>query len=1410
MSVWRVRLASDGRHTPALVEGDPQAPRGQLAGALEALGWSSGELYVDGVHWPADDPLPVGGSLRHGSLVGDRAVDQRAVDVGRHVVVVAGPAAGTIAPLVPGCSVVVGREPASDVGRSAVPLAVDDRLLSGAHCEFAVTAAGGVTVRDLGSRNGTRADGVLVSHRPVELRAAAIVHAGASLLTVLEIAGDERMTLLGSSAAGTTVQRQFREAVPPLPDPPRPPRSARDHAAVEGGGAWLRSLVPIVTAVGMALITGRWWFLAIGALAPLVYGYDTLRRARRRRLEHTASHARAARDREQYDAVLGELRRDETERLRGAAPGGAVAAARARFGDRRVWERRPGDADFASVTVGYGPRRSAYQPIQAADDAPAERERAAELWNVPRAVDLAKEGPLAVTGPTTRGRGLLRALVAEITFAHAPSEVAVWVLTDAGAEWDYARWLPHTHIAGGGARLAATTDARAAATRALRTLIDARRERDGRGSQHLPLHVVVIDGVGTVSTEDLAAILRDGPSVGVIAIVADADVVPEGARAHVALAAHADETTYRSVVNALVDSIVVPGLAPQTATTAALALAPLVAVAPGAAGLLGRVRLTELLGLAGRTPAEQAAAWHDRSPCTNVPVGVAPDGTPVRLDIVRHGPHCLIGGMTRSGKTEFLKTWLAALAAHNHPDDLAIAIVDFKGGVDHQALAELPHVVALATNQDLDLFERTLTLLSAEQQRRQRLFTDLAGVATIEGYRTARQERPELPPVPRLLVVVDEFAELVAAPDGRAQLGRLESTARIGAGLGVHLVLLTQMFDHALPATIDAQAGLRVCFKVQQAEHSNVVLKSPGAAAISAAHKGRGIARLQGGELIEFQAARVTNAAIDTAPAALTARWQPLEALAGPVASDGAREVPNHLQDLHRVVALLRAAGELDGALRTPVPWPGELPELLTVAELPGLRPSAGRCEGDARIGRWKVARDVVIGVADDPARQRVVALELHAADHVVVYAGASGSGHHDALVATAAQLLRSASCSALHVYGIDAAGHGLAAIADLPHVGAVATRDDATALRILGHLLTEAAARKGGARCEPRAVLFVLGLDRLHLHAEGIVSPLLAPLTTLVNEVAGTGIQVIGSGSHAVLANRLGSAATRRLIFRANDPLDYPPAVSRAVRAGLTVPGRCVDTATGLLAQVVAVETPQPHPVPAESRPAGGPRRFGRAPWPLPVDRLVDGSVPADATDRLPLGLDPDSGEPVWFDPEEDGSALRIMGPAKSGRSNALAAIGTLAAHSGWDVVTSAASRRSPLAAGSVSPDELPGWLAERVRRPTVVLVDDAHRLADDYPWQRLTAAGRAPMVTVVAGSTDALTRPLGLARALGATGGVVLMPTRSRDADPLGVRALDEVWLVQPLAGVGVLAMAGEARRLQFPRVQLVTTAT
>ena len=320
------------------------------------------------------------------------------------------------------------------------------------------------------------------------------------------------------------------------------------------------------------------------------------------------------------------------------------------------------------------------------------------------------------------------------------------------------------------------------------------------------------------------------------------------------------------------------------------------------------------------------------------------------VDLVRDGPHGLVGGTSGSGKTEFLKTLFCGLALNNHPDDLSIVIVDFKGGVDHEAVKPLPHVIDVATNLDIEQFKRTIVLLKAESMRRQDLLAS-AGASNVDSYRLARANKPELPALPRLLVVVDEFGELLASEGGREQLKELESITRIGRALGLHLLLVTQNFDGNLPAQIDANAGMRVCLRVQKPAHSKAVLDSGVAATIADRNVGRAYARFHGRELIEFQTARVAGRRRDLAGSTtpLTARLVPFSLLSAAPPESRPEDVPVEETDMYVILQSIRAAarGHRLGAQRGAVavePARADQPARRSA----GARPTASRRSASA------------------------------------------------------------------------------------------------------------------------------------------------------------------------------------------------------------------------------------------------------------------------------------------------------------------------------------------------------------------------------------------------------------------------------------------------------------------------------
>ena len=159
-----------------------------------------------------------------------------------------------------------------------------------------------------------------------------------------------------------------------------------------------------------------------------------------------------------------------------------------------------------------------------------------------------------------------------------------------------------------------------------------------------------------------------------------------------------------------------------------------------------------------------------------MPIGVGTDpstgsGTKiVHLDLkesAEHGmgPHGLVVGATGSGKSELLRTLVLGLVMTHPPDQLNLLLVDFKGGATFAGMAELPHVSAVITNLagELALVDRAQDALEGEMLRRQEALRGAGNLASVHDYTQARERGADLPALPSLLIVVDEFSELLAA-----------------------------------------------------------------------------------------------------------------------------------------------------------------------------------------------------------------------------------------------------------------------------------------------------------------------------------------------------------------------------------------------------------------------------------------------------------------------------------------------------------------------------------------------------------------------------------------------------------------------------------------------------------------------
>ncbi len=934
-------------------------------------------------------------------------------------------------------------------------------------------------------------------------------------------------------------------------------------------------LVGSLSIVGFAFIFRNTLFILVAAgVAGLSVLVTIAVAVQQRRADRSRRRSRAARYRAylaEVDAQLGMLATRQRARLEYLHPD-ADAAWLIATGRDRLWERRSTDADFLEVSVGAGQvELAAPLRLDSGGDPLAEHEpellaaatelveRHGTLELAPVAAPLAPGGTVAVVGDREAGRGLVRHVLCELATLHTPDDLALlaWFEPEAEPEWDWLKWLPHTRdsalegendITGGVALTADPDDLEVLLAQLLgpRLAHLERRAADGIAAQALRFRqaVVVLDGFQPGGTLDHLPTLREafarGPELNVLVVsLVDrpADVPssagvrlelapggwltyveggPEGRRNHGIRAATADR--------ALCESL-------------ARALAP---VRLGRSG--GRAERVESEGLLDLLALEGDGAAHLRTP-----IGIGDDGLPLVLDLTEAaeggmGPHGLVVGATGSGKSELLRTLVAGLALQHEPDELAFVFVDYKGGATFAELGAVPHVAGLITNleRDLTLVDRMREALLGELERRQRLLRETGPFDRARDYQRHRAAHPELDlePLPSLLVVVDEFGELLTArPDF---LDFFVSAGRTGRSLGVHLLLATQRLDEGRIRGLEGHLRYRICLRTFSPEESLVALGTRHAYELPPL-PGLAYLRVDGG-LHRFKTAyggrpyrrRRAETAAPTEVLAFGIRRPGAEAARETGDDDSPERREGESSELQVAIAAAAGAG---AAPPRPV-WLPPLPHELALADLVD-HGEPLRQPGDRG---WL---HVPAGLVDRPRNQAQEPLEVDfsgSGGHLAIV-GAPRSGKSTLLQTIVVGLALTHDPRSLHVYCVDFGGGGLHGLADLPHVGAVYGRDHIDRinrlLRELHSIVAERSARPAGRLVDdPYGEVFLV-IDNWAL----LVQEHDELERSLVELVAGG----LHYGVHVVLsANRWNDVrlAVRdnvggRLELRLNDPIE-------------------------------------------------------------------------------------------------------------------------------------------------------------------------------------------------------------------------------------------------------------------------------
>ncbi|WP_081883485.1 type VII secretion protein EccCa, partial [Glycomyces tenuis] len=632
-------------------------------------------------------------------------------------------------------------------------------------------------------------------------------------------------------------------APPVLGDPPSPIMGAPMlmMPVMSGSGA----MVMVLSNLERPLYATAGLLMLVASIAMGVVLFIAMRSGPRRKLRQ---------ERERYLDYLEDARHTIREAVRAQRDWGASRHPHPGLllgiacDPARRWERRSADADLLTVRCGLAEtplsRRlslkidpnplAVYDPV-CHSGAEELVERYATLAGQPLTVPIGEIGELSVVGDYAEARATAQALLAQLAVLVPPEDlqIAVVAAPDAAGHWAPATWLPHLLFDGAGldlpVPLLCATTAELAELLAEDLAVRAgelRRRRGappGPGARHL---LVFVDGEHQVSLPGLVPGIDPALlGVHVCTLVAEQRQEPEHTAARLTVEGERLTVTRVDRAEGHVSETALSGrpdpVDPAVLTAIARALSPWRLDADDASHALTGVHgLTDILGVDDPAAVDPARTWAPRgeSELLRVPFAVDADGRVVELDLKESalggmGPHGLIVGATGSGKSETLRTLVAALAVRHPPERLALLTVDFKGGATFADCDALPHSAGAITNlaDDLNLVDRFAEALYGEMARRQQLLKDAGNLPNVHAYAELRQADPELEPVPHLLVIIDEFSELLTAKPDFSEL--FVAVGRIGRSIGIHLLLATQRLEaqhlRGLESHLSYRIGLR-------------------------------------------------------------------------------------------------------------------------------------------------------------------------------------------------------------------------------------------------------------------------------------------------------------------------------------------------------------------------------------------------------------------------------------------------------------------------------------------------------------------------------------------------------------------------------------------------------------------------
>jgi len=929
---------------------------------------------------------------------------------------------------------------------------------------------------------------------------------------------------------------------------------------------WLATFLPTVATLGIAIIMSVFFspmmllYSLPMTIAGVIISVTNYRRQTKKYGEQTENRQR------KYDDHIAKIvkqierkRKEQITALLLADPSTEDCFAIVKDRKSRLWERSPDDKDFASVRIGSGPIDFSVkidipkESISLDEDALRNKPKKIKqqydtIDDAPVICNVYKEQICGVIGTNRDVKSLIKNIIVQLATHHCYTELKMVCVYNASdeAEMGWIKQLPHFLDGGRKSAFVATTKGEAKELFKQLTEIFKQRKNDilsnasyGKEPTHWPYYLVVILEPAFLEKNDPIneyLFMSRNMGLGCFMAVQGVEQLPKECSELITIDG---EKGY--IFNTVHASHKQPFVIDRFATTKFALFGQNMKTLYCDEGIAKEslpksYSFYEMLGVSQIRDFNIQAEWAASNirETLAAPIGIAENGSVICLDLHEkaHGPHGLVAGTTGSGKSELLQSYILSMALKYHPYEVSFVIIDFKGGGMASQVAGLPHLIGTITNIDGQELSRSLLSIEAELRRRQKAIKEYNDshsdkVKDIYDYLDRYKANNSLPPLPHLIIVVDEFAELKA--EQPEFMKELISAARIGRSLGVHLILATQKPAGQVDDQIWSNTNFQMCLKVASAADSKEVIKSDLAAHL--VNPGRGYLRVGNNTIFELFQSGYSGEKIRYSAKKITTQMQ---------------EAINYIKEYCEVNNIKKLQDICLPPLQKLIDYPTTV--------------STGQ-------------HSIPLGEYDDPENQYQGQFSVDPFSKNIIVIGAARTGKTNMLQTMIRSLADRYTPNEINIYIIDFGSMILKTFENLNHVGGVVTPSEDEKFKNLIKLLyseielrkkrffelgvsSYRAYREAGKTDLPQIVLLIdnfTGLRELYLTDSD-------PIQAICQSGITYGISVIVANSQTtgISYQYLSNFATRIALY-CNNSTEYHVLFDKCRHTLKDIPGRCI-----------------------------------------------------------------------------------------------------------------------------------------------------------------------------------------------------------------------------------------------------------